>query len=150
MADLKQLAIVKEIATQKERQSLRAFSAARQQVSQLEQQMASLQQYKSDYMQQITQTGMQGVTADKLILLQGFLAKIDTSISQQRDIIVRSQLAADSRRSHWQKARQHLDSIVHLINKQQQQLAAIEAKKQQKLSDEFAMMAHYRKLKSKR
>ena len=147
MANLKQLHIVKEMAAQKEQQALQAFSAATNQMSQLEQQKASLRQYKIDYMRQITQTGQQGVSADKLMLLQGFLAKVDTSISQQFDIIARSQLAVDARRAQWQKNRQYLDSIIHLINKQQQQSANIEAKNQQKFSYEFAMMAHYRKSK---
>jgi flagellar FliJ protein len=150
MADLKQLAIVKSLAVQKEQQALQGLSAAQQQMTALQQQQQTLQQYKTDYVQQITETGQQGVSVSKLILLQDFLAKIDTSLSQQRDIIARAQLAVDSRRTQWQKARQYLDSICHLINKQQQQLADIETKKQQKLSDEFAMMAHYRKLKSGR
>lgn len=148
MADLKQLNVVKEIATQKEQQSLQALSAASQQMSQLQQQKASLQQYKTDYMGQMTANGQQGVTAAKLMLLQGFLVKIDTSIAQQSDIIARAQLAVDTRRNEWQQARQYLDSIIHLIDQQKQQFSAIETKKQQKLSDEFAMMAHYRKLKS--
>ena len=76
MADLKQLAIVREMALQKERKTLLAFSAAQQQMAELQQQLETLQQYKEDYVQQITNTGQQGVTVAKLVLLQNFLAKI--------------------------------------------------------------------------
>jgi len=149
MADLKQLAIVRDMAQQKERKTLQAFSAAQQQMAALQQQLDTLQQYKKDYVQQIMDTGQQGVSVANLVLLQNFLAKIDASLGQQRDIIARSGLAVASRRSEWQKSRQYLDSISHLINKSEQELASIEQKKQQKLADEFAMMAHYRKLKAK-
>ena len=150
MADLKQLNIVKDLASKKEQQALQTLSAAQSQIRQLEQQKESLVQYKLDYMQQIIDTGNLGVTADKLMLLQGFLAKIDSSISQQTDIIARSQLAVDARQAQWRQARQYLDSIEFLINKQRQEIAEKEEKQQQKLSDEFAMMSHYRKLKASR
>ena len=150
MAELKQLILVKDLAYKKEQQALTAYSAAQQQINQLVQQKESLIQYKVDYMHQITEIGQQGVTANKLMLLQNFLAKIDSSIGQQTDIIVRSQLAVDARKTQWQQASQHLDAIAFLIDKQRQQLAEKETKQQQKLSDEFAMMAHYRKLKSLR
>ncbi|NRA70768.1 MAG: flagellar export protein FliJ [Gammaproteobacteria bacterium] len=147
MADLKQLIMVKEMATNKERAALQAFSASQQQMTQLQQQKSSLEEYKLDYMRQMIEQGKQGLSAAKLGLLQGFLAKIDSSITQQLDVIVRAQLAVDARKVQWQQSLRYLDSINFLINKQQQEYQEIQDKQQQKLSDEFAMMAHYRKIK---
>ncbi|NRA54681.1 MAG: flagellar export protein FliJ [Gammaproteobacteria bacterium] len=150
MADLKQLNIVKELALKKERTALQALSAAQQQMAGLQQQLKTLQQYKTDYVAQISATGREGVTVANLLLLQNFLAKIDTSLTQQRDIIARAQLAVNSRRTQWQQARQYLDSISHLISSSEQKIIDVELKKEQKLADEFAMMAYYRKLKASR
>ncbi|MDP2559834.1 flagellar export protein FliJ [Psychrobium sp. 1_MG-2023] len=145
MADIKQLLIVKEMASKKEQEQLRMLTAAQQQLNQLKQQMDSLIQYKKDYLRQMKPDPTVPVSADKLILLQGFLAKIDQSMNQQRDVIARASIAVDSRRQDWSKAKQYVDSIEFLINKQQQQHAEKEEKQQQKLSDEFAMMSYYRK-----
>ena len=145
MADLKQLKVVKNMASDKEQAALRQFSAAQQQLTQLQSQMQSLVEYKKDYLSQMKPSETQQITVSKLILLQGFLAKIDQSIGQQRDVIARSSLAVDSRRQTWMKAKQYHDSIVFLIDKQLQQIAFKENKQQQKLSDEFSLMSFHRK-----
>jgi flagellar FliJ protein len=145
MANVKQLHIVLDMAKKKENALLKIFSQAQQQLSQIEQQMASLVQYKVDYLEQMKPENVQQVTVDKLIRLQGFLAQIDKSIFQQRDVIAKASLAVDARRRDWGKAKQYADSIVFLIDKQHSEAALKEHKQQQKLSDEFAMMSYHRK-----
>jgi len=145
MADIKQLTIVKELAHKKEQAALNQFSSAQQQLVQMQQQMKALADYKQEYLAQMAPENSQQITASKLILIQNFLAKIDQSINQQRDVIARSSLAVDARRQEWLKTKQYTESIEFLINKQRQQLATIEEKRQQKLSDEFSMMAFHRK-----
>jgi len=145
MADLKQLSIVKELALKKEQAALNLFSSAQQQLQKMQIQMTSLNEYKQEYLSQMTPEKNQQVVANKLILIQNFLAKIDQSISQQRDVIARASLAVDSRRQEWLKTKQYAESIQFLMDKQRQQLAEIEHKQQQKLSDEFSMMAFHRK-----
>ena len=81
MANIKQLAIVLSMANKKEQEALKVYSEAEQQLTQLKQQMESLTQYKADYLLQMKPENSQQVTAVKLIRLQGFLAKIDQSLS---------------------------------------------------------------------
>lgn len=145
MADIKQLAIVLEMANKKEQEALKVYSQAEQQLTQLKQQMESLTQYKADYLQQMKPENSQQVTATKLMQLQGFLTKIDQSIFQQRDVIAKASLAVDARKKVWAKAKQYCDSIIFLIDKQNNESAIREDKQQQKLSDEFAMMSYHRK-----
>ncbi len=145
MANVKQLNIVKDLAEKKAQAALNKFSSAQQQLVQMQQQMKALTDYKQEYLTQMAPDSGQPVTASKLILIQNFLAKIDQSISQQRDVIARSSVAVDSRRQEWLKAKQHTESIEFLISKQHQAAQAIEQKQQQKLSDEFSMMAFHRK-----
>jgi len=145
MANIKQLAIVLSMADKKEQEALKVYSEAEQQLTQLKQQMESLTQYKADYLLQMKPENSQQVTAVKLIRLQGFLAKIDQSIFQQRDVIAKASLAVDARRKLWAKAKQYCDSITFLIDKQHNEVALKEDKQQQKLSDEFAMMSYHRK-----
>lgn len=145
MANIKQLAIVLSMANKKEQEALKVYSEAEQQLTQLKQQMESLTQYKADYLLQMKPENSQQVTAVKLIRLQGFLAKIDQSIFQQRDVIAKASLAVDARRKLWAKAKQYCDSITFLIDKQHNEVALKEDKQQQKLSDEFAMMSYHRK-----
>ena len=148
MADIKQLNIVKEMAKKKENAALQKFSAAQQQINQLQRQMETLAEYKKDYLLQMQPNPDQLVTANRLISLQEFLAKLDTSIGQQRDVIARASLVVDSRRSEWAKAKQYTDSIIFLSERQQQELLLKEQKQQQKLNDEFSIMAFHRKNKS--
>jgi len=145
MASINQLNIVLDMAQKKENETLTIFSQAQQQLAQMKQQMDSLTQYKVDYLEQMKPENVQDITVDKLIRLQGFLAQIDKSIFQQRDVIAKASLAVDARRSDWSKAKRYSDSIVFLIDKQQNEAAEKEHKLQQKLSDEFAMMSHHRK-----
>jgi len=145
MADLKQLAIVKNLAEKKEQAALNQFSSAQQQLQQMQAQMKALSDYKKEYLLQMSPSQNQQVSANKLILIQGFLAKIDQSISQQRDVIARASVAVDSRRQEWLKAKQYTESIVFLINKQLKQADTLAHKQEQKLSDEFAMMSFHRK-----
>jgi len=145
MASIKQLNIVLDMAHKKENETLKIFSQAQQQLTQLQQQMASLAQYKVDYLEQMKPENSQQITAAKLIRLQGFLAQLDKSIFQQRDVIAKASLAVDARRLEWSKAKRYADSIVFLIDKQHGEAALKENKLQQKLSDEFAMMSHLRK-----
>jgi len=145
MADIKQLQIVKNMAQQKEQAALRQFSSAQQQLANMKMQLQSLSEYKSDYLRQMQPDASVAVSANKLILLQNFLAKIDQSIGQQRDVIARASLAVDARRQEWLKAKQYVESIDFLINKQLTNAQLIEQKQQQKLSDEFAMMSFHRK-----
>lgn len=145
MANVKQLNIVLDMANVKEQESLKVYSQAEQQLTQLKQQMESLVQYKADYLLQMSPENSQQVTATKLIRLQGFLTQIDQSIFQQRDVIAKASLAVDARRKAWTKAKQYCDSIIFLIDKQHTELAIKEDKQQQKLSDEFAMMSYHRK-----
>lgn len=145
MANIKQLHIVLDMAIKKEQGLLKIFSQAQQQLMQLKQQMDSLVQYKADYLQQMKPENSVNITAVKLIRLQGFLAQIDQSIFQQRDVIAKASLAVDARRSEWSKAKQYSDSIEFLIDKQTNEIAAREEKQQLKMSDEFAMMSYHRK-----
>ena len=103
MANIKQLNIVLNMAQTKEQEQLKIFSQAQQQLNQLKQQMQSLVQYKADYLEQMKPENAVNITADKLIRLQGFLAQIDQSIFQQRDVIAKASLAVDARRTQWQK-----------------------------------------------
>jgi len=150
MADIKQLTVVKNMAKTKEQAALRQFSSAQQQLSRMQQQLNSLNDYKKDYLIQMQPDQSSRVTAGKLILLQNFLAKIDQSITQQRDVIARASLAVDARRQEWLKAKQYFESIEFLINKQLDQARQIEQKQQQKLSDEFSMMSFHRRRNSTR
>lgn len=145
MANIKQLNIVLNMAQTKEQEQLKIFSQAQQQLNQLKQQMQSLVQYKADYLEQMKPENAVNITADKLIRLQGFLAQIDQSIFQQRDVIAKASLAVDARRTQWAKAKQYCDSIEFLIEKQNSETAAKEEKQQLKMSDEFAMMSYHRK-----
>lgn len=145
MADIKQLTIVKDMAQKKTQAALNQFSSAQQQLAQMQTQMKALADYKQEYLAQMTPDSGEQVSANKLILIQNFLAKIDQSISQQRDVIARSSVAVDSRRQEWIRAKQHQESIEFLIAKQRQAQLTIEEKQQQKLSDEFSMMAFHRK-----
>lgn len=145
MANVKQLQIVLDMAQKKEQETLKVFSQAQQQLNQLTQQMESLTSYKHDYLQQMNPENTNDVTADKLIRLQGFLAQIDQSIFQQRDVIAKASLAVDARRGEWAKAKQYCDSIIFLIDKQHREAALKDDKQQQKMADEFAMMSYHRK-----
>ncbi|OIQ47992.1 MAG: flagellar export protein FliJ [Gammaproteobacteria bacterium MedPE] len=145
MANVKQLTIVLDMAQKKEQDALKVFSQAQQQLNQLKEQMESLVQYKQDYLAQMKPENIHQVSADKLIRLQGFLAQIDQSIFQQRDVIAKASLAVDARREAWAKAKQYADSIVFLIDKQNKEAFLKEDKHQQKMADEFAMMSHHRK-----
>ena len=145
MANVKQLTIVHDMAHKKEQDALKVFSQAQQQLNQLKEQMESLVQYKQDYLAQMKPENIHQVSADKLIRLQGFLAQIDQSIFQQRDVIAKASLAVDARRDTWAKAKKYADSIVFLIDKQNKEAFLKEEKQQQKMADEFAMISHHRK-----
>ena len=145
MADLKQLAIVLEQAGKKEQQAMQMLVEAKQQVQQMEQQLAGLMQYRIDYLTDINKQGQQGLSASNMRQLQQFVGRMDQALEQQQQKIGQAKQALTSRQTAWQEARRQVQSIEFLMEQRRQQQAAREAKQEQKLQDEFTTIQFARK-----
>ena len=128
----KQLERLAEFEKEKEQRESRFYQQAQLNVNQHKQKLASLEQYRVDYIKGIQQTGQSGVTATY------FVGKLDKACEQQMQVIAQAKMAADQRKQMWLKQQQKVKAVTLLLDKKRLAKEKKEAKAEQAMLDEFA------------
>lgn len=143
MAD-KQLELVAEWERDKEQKLARDFQIAQQHADQNNQKLASLEQYRQDYLLQTQQKASIGVCGQKLIQLQLFVGKLDRACQQQTIVVQQTKQVAEQRKQLWVHQQSKRKAVELLIEKRRVQAALMEQRREQALSDELSNMRFLR------
>lgn len=98
-----------------------------------------LEQYRSEYAQQMSEATSRGVTRLVLHNYQDFLGRIDSAIEQQRIAVKNSENGTKAGQEHWQAQNKKLKAIDTLSQRHDTRERYRENKLEQKLQDEFSM-----------
>ncbi|TPV61923.1 flagellar export protein FliJ [Aestuariibacter sp. GS-14] len=136
---LQQMSVVLRFEIDKEKNTLNAFNIAQQYHQQQKAKLASLQQYRLEYMRQLQQEGGKGVGARHYQQKLSFVAKLDKACEQQNQIIAQASVVASQRKRQWLTQQRKRQAVEKLIDKKQGTLVQLENRQEQQLNDEFAL-----------
>ena len=137
-----------DMAKDDEEKAARAMQEARQRLSQSEQQLSMLQQYRQDYQDRLQNNQQQGMSVNQWRDYQLFMSKLDVAIEQQQNDITRCQQLVAASQQAWMQKRQKVQAFDTLQVRHQQAELKKESKQEQKLIDEFAgRVSHHKTLK---
>lgn len=103
-----------------------------------QEQLDMLHTYRLDYAQRLQETTEGGVTASNYLNFRRFLNTLDEAISQQNNIVAKSESQLAAGRQQWQSEKQRLGAYEALQTRQRQQQVLREARREQRVSDEIA------------
>ena len=144
-----QLELVAEWERDKEQKLVRDFQIAQQHAQQNSQKLASLEQYRQDYLMQTQQKASSGVFAQKFIQLQMFVGKLDRACQQQTVVVQQTRQVAEQRKQLWVAQQSKRKAVESLIDKRRSQADKLEQRREQALSDELSNMRFLRQKRSR-
>ncbi|TQV75334.1 flagellar export protein FliJ [Aliikangiella marina] len=144
MVRSKRLNPIKTLAKNKEKAAAQALgnSIERQKVE--DQKLQQLYQYRHEYLLQMESKVKSGISGSELQRYHLFLAKLDSAIEQQKDVLMVSAKQLDASQSHWQEKRNRTKAISQVMEKMQNQEKFDASKKEAKASDEISTQAFLR------
>lgn len=97
-----------------------------------------LEQYREEYAARMAESRMQGMTPMALRNYQAFLARIDEAIQQQAAAVMQSEQQTAHGQEQWKAQNKQLKAVDTLATRHEARERAAEAKREQKLTDEFS------------
>jgi len=97
-----------------------------------------LRNYLDDYRAKLQQQMLMGLKVAQLINSQNFMQQIELAIKQQENSIIHSENQVEVAKKHWQECERKSVTFEALIKRSQAKAALIEARLDQKNTDEFA------------
>jgi len=97
-----------------------------------------LRNYLDDYRAKLQQQMLMGLKVAQLINSQNFMQQIELAIKQQENSIIHSENQVEAAKKHWQECERKSVTFEALIKRSQAKAALIEARLDQKNTDEFA------------
>ena len=137
--NLKNLAIVIDLATRKRDEAGNMVAAAMRDLSQATNQLQQLTDYAADGEAKWRERAASGVSVALMQHQRAFTEKIQQAVDFQENVIQQKQTALEATRQHLQEKEQALATLKKVAERTRlaQQLA--EQKRQQKQTDEMAM-----------
>jgi flagellar FliJ protein len=99
-------------------------------------QLDMLQQYRRDYQERMQAASMQGLDQATLKNYQQFIYKLDTAITQQKKAVEQSRISTQIGRGEFTGTQRKLKSFDTLQQRHIDQESKIEAKREQRSTDE--------------
>ena len=117
---------------------MQAEGASNRALAQLDQ----LTSYQAEY--RTRAPGRAGLAAPIELLRchQGFMGRLDQALLQQREAVKTADHELHRRRQHLQQTELHMASVQKLIERRQAEHARVEARREQRQTDESAMLRH--------
>jgi flagellar protein FliJ len=117
---------------------MQAEGASNRALAQLDQ----LTAYQAEY--RTRAPGRAGLAAPIELLRchQGFMGRLDQALLQQREAVKTADHELHRRRQHLQQAELHVASVQKLIERRHAEHARVEARREQRQTDESAMLRH--------
>lgn len=126
-------------------QALQTYQKSQKALFEQRQQLQSLHQYRRQYINQLSEKGSQGLSISDLGKYQQFIVQIDKGVSSHQQGLVKYEHAVHANKNLWIKAQINCKAMGVLLESKAKKEAAIAAKKEQVLMDEFTTFQHFQK-----
>jgi flagellar FliJ protein len=135
------LNVLKTLADLARQQSTAAATALAKEIAALQQgeeKVNLLQNYLDDYRVTLQEKMLRGLQVSELINSQNFMQQIELAISQQQKSVIHLNHQVNVAKKYWQECERKLMTFETLTKRSQAKAALIEARIDQKNTDEFA------------
>jgi len=103
-----------------------------------QQQLDALHSYRKDYAERLQEASKSGLTASNYHNFRQFIATLDDAVSQQNKILEQLDAKLQQGRDAWLAEKRRLNSFETLQTRQLRHQAVIEARREQRLTDEMS------------
>ncbi len=145
---LPQLQLLAKVQREKEDKLQALFIQAQQFANNQQDKYNGLANYRTDYIRQSQQRGMQGVQSRQFNQYLNFITKLDQALEQQNMQVQQAKKVAETRRVNWILMQRKRKAIDLLIEKELEKVAVKAQKQEQKMLDEIATQQFFRNLHS--
>ena len=135
------LNVLKTLADLARQHSTAAATALAKEIAALQQgeeKVNLLQNYLDDYRVTLQEKMLRGLQVSELINSQNFIQQIELAITQQQQSVIQHDHQVSLAKKHWQECERKLMTFETLTKRSQAKAALIEARIDQKNTDEFA------------
>lgn len=138
------LITVLKLATEAENQAAMQLKSAQFEKQKRQGQLDALNNYRLDYMKQMKSQQGQSISANHYHQFHQFIKQVDSAISQQVTAVQDAEYQIGYRQAHWLEKQQKRKAIEMLLANKAEKAQIAENKREQKMSDEFAMQQYIR------
>ncbi|UJF21299.1 flagellar export protein FliJ [Shewanella sp. OMA3-2] len=138
------LITVLKLATEAENQAAMQLKSAQFEKQKRQGQLDALNNYRLDYMKQMKSQQGQSISANQYHQFHQFIKQVDSAITQQVIAVQDAELQIGYRQTHWLEKQQKRKAIEMLLAQKAEKAQILETKREQKMSDEFAMQQYIR------
>jgi flagellar FliJ protein len=133
------LDVVQQAAARTERERAERVGAAERHLAEMQQKLAALEKYRSEYEANFKSRAGAGFGAADVRDFQTFLARLGEALTQQRDLVSTARQALEAERGQWREAAQRTHVVETLVERWQGEETRAENRRDQNMSDELAM-----------
>jgi flagellar FliJ protein len=138
MRDPRQLSVLANLAEERRDAAGRRLGRSLALLEESRRRQALLAKYREDYRARLARAAAEGVSGDELRNYSGFLERLEQAIAQQRAEVEALERGVAEQRARWLDERRKERSIDVLAERAEDAARAAEARRLQKLLDEFS------------
>lgn len=138
MASTSQLETLIDMAQSETDDAAKRLGAALKAVADAEEKLNMLVGYRDEYGRKFQQSQQAGITPMAYRNFQAFMAKLDSAIHGQEDIVRQTRKRGEHEKATWQAAERKRVSYTTLRDREEVKKQKVEAKRDQKAMDEHA------------
>ncbi|MCQ8821447.1 flagellar export protein FliJ [Pseudoalteromonas agarivorans] len=142
------LDLLLKLETDKEENLRMSYLQANQNLQANQQKLQGLNNFRLEYSQQLHVKGKSGLSSAGFGQYHAFIAKIEEAIRQQASTVNTAKQVVTQRKALWLKQQVKAKAVAKLIEKQNLKAAALMAKSEQKMLDEFSTNQFFQRRKS--
>lgn len=140
----KQLQMVAKWELEKEEKAAAAYQQAQLYVTENQQRLEGLVQYRTDYFHKIQEKAAGGLEALSFTHHKSFITKLDKACEQQQNIVTDAKKAAEQRKNQWLDQQKKRKAVEMLLDKKALAHQAKIDREEQMAADEFALQKFIR------
>ena len=148
MAADRALSLVKDKRQRDEEKALEDWVFCRNQVSNYENQIRQVEEFRMNYISEMQAEGRNGLTGTKILAYQAFIEKLDNIAIKQRQELKRLEMLTEQKRQLYMTRQKERKIIEKLIEQQTQKRLKEELRREQKMLDEFVVSSYTRRQSS--
>ena len=142
------LDLLLKLENDKEENLRMSYLQANQNLQANQQKLQGLNNFRLEYSQQLHVKGKSGLSSAGFGQYHAFIAKIEEAIRQQASTVNTAKRVVSQRKALWLKQQVKAKAVAKLIEKQNLKAAALMAKSEQKMLDEFSANQFFQRRKS--
>jgi flagellar FliJ protein len=136
MASSERFKPIQKIASQRERKAAAALGESLRLRRVAEQRLDELRAYHAEYLARFARATHEGLSSTQILEYQVFISKLENAITQQEDVVSRSQQACDSNKAHWRGRYSKSKAMDNAVGRMHQAERRLKEWKEQAESDD--------------